>query len=80
MNQWWYYVSVVGELVNLEHMNWQKESEIMTNKWRINVTMPNDIERAIVELRKKDEYSRLSYSEIIRQLIVKGLKTVEKAS
>ena len=52
----------------------------MTNKWRINVTMPNDIERAIVELRKKDEYSRLSYSEIIRQLIVKGLKTIEKAS
>ena len=52
----------------------------MTNKWRINVTMPNDIEQAIVELRKKDEYSRLSYSEIIRQLIVKGLKTVERAS
>lgn len=80
MNQWWYYVGVVGGLVDLEHLTWQKEREIMTNKWRINVTMPNDIEQAIVELRKKDEYSRLSYSEIIRQLIVKGLKTVEKAS
>ena len=52
----------------------------MTKNWRINVMMPNDMEKAIVELRKKDEYSRLSYSEIIRQLIVKGLKTVEKAS
>lgn len=71
---------MVGGLVDLEHLTWQKEREIMTNKWRINVTMPNDIEQAIVELRKKDEYSRLSYSEIIRQLIVKGLKTVEKAS
>ena len=50
----------------------------MTKKWRINVMMPDDMEQAIVELRKKDEYSRLSYSEIIRQLIVKGLKTVEK--
>lgn len=52
----------------------------MTNKWRINVTMPDDMEEAIVELRKKDEYSRLSYSEIIRQLIAKGLKAVEKVS
>nr|DAH94484.1 MAG TPA: putative endoribonuclease [Caudoviricetes sp.] len=50
----------------------------MTDMWRINMLIPRDMEERIVNLRKQDEYCRMSFSRIIRELIIKGLNEVEK--
>ena len=47
----------------------------MQKKWRLSVSMPEDMENAITEMRRTNlKYSRLSYGEIIRRMIVKGLE------
>jgi Arc/MetJ-type ribon-helix-helix transcriptional regulator len=46
-------------------------------EWRRSISLPEELERAIVELRKDDRYTRLSYSEIIRQLIQAGLNSLD---
>lgn len=50
----------------------------MTEKWRINVSIPSDVEERIIDLRKQDEYCRMSFSRIICEMIIKGLDEVEK--
>ena len=50
----------------------------MTEQWRVNVSIPSDIEERIIDLRKRDEYCRMSFSRIIREMIIKGLNEVEK--
>lgn len=45
----------------------------MTDMRRITVSFPEDIEQAIMELRKTDKYSRCSYSELVRMLVRAGL-------
>ena len=47
-------------------------------EWRRSISLPEDLERAIVELRKDDRYTRLAYSEIIRQLIQAGLNSLDQ--
>ena len=44
-----------------------------TENWRMSLTLPKELEDAIVKLRKTDKYCRMSYAEIIRQLIEVGL-------
>lgn len=46
--------------------------------WRITVTLTKTQEDAIVSMRKRDEYCRLSFGEIVRQLIDAGLKATSK--
>lgn len=41
---------------------------------RMSVSLSPELEQAITELRKTDEYCRSSYSEIIREVLKKGLK------
>lgn len=45
----------------------------MEKTWRMSLTLPKELEDAIIELRKTDKYCRMSYAEIIRQLIEAGL-------
>lgn len=45
----------------------------MTEKKRITISFDDDIDRCILELRKRDDYVRCSYSEIVRQLVQLGL-------
>lgn len=45
----------------------------MTDMRRITIALPDDIDRRIVELRKTDEFTRLSYAEIVRRLLERGL-------
>lgn len=45
----------------------------MTTMKRITVSFPPEIDKEIFELRKKDNFVRCSYSEIVRQLIILGL-------
>lgn len=48
------------------------------NMWRASVIIPKELETAIIALRKTDEFSRCSISEIVRVLITKGLKESDK--
>lgn len=47
-----------------------------TNKqnWRLSVQLTKEQEDALIELRKQDEFCRLSYGEIVRRLIDIGLE------
>ena len=49
----------------------------MTEMKRMSISLPKDIEQAIIDLRKKVEYCKCSYAEIIRTLIVAGLNSSE---
>lgn len=50
----------------------------MTDMKRITVSFPDEIDDAIIELRKTDEFSRCSYSEIIRRLVRRSLDKHER--
>lgn len=50
----------------------------MTNMKRITVSFPEDVDKSVYELRKKDEFVRCSYSEIIRKLVIIGLEAESK--
>lgn len=56
----------------------RQEVRGMTDKWRVNVSIPTEIENRIIDLRKQDEYCRKSFSRIILEMIVRGLREVEK--
>lgn len=47
----------------------------MTDMRRVTVSLPDDIDKRILELRKDDRFIRLSYAEIVRRLLEQGLKS-----
>lgn len=49
----------------------------MTENKRCSVMITPDLEEALRKMRKTDEYCMLSLSEIIRQLVQKGLAALE---
>lgn len=49
----------------------------MTNCYRFSLTLPPELEEAILSMRQKEEYRRCSLSEIVRRLIEAGLKASE---
>ena len=51
----------------------------MTDMKRITVSFPDDIDEAIFELRKTDEFAKCSYSEIVRRLVLMALDKEENA-
>lgn len=44
--------------------------------WRMSVSMTKEMEDAIVQLRKDERFTRLTYSEILRMLIGAGLESI----
>lgn len=44
---------------------------------RMSVSINEETDKKIIEMKKTDEYCRCSYSEIIRKLIEEGIKTIE---
>ncbi|GEM_PF-1450584 len=48
----------------------------MTEMRRITISVPDDIDKAVLEMKKTDEFVRDSYSEIIRKLLAIGLAKV----
>lgn len=46
----------------------------MTDMRRVTISLPDEIDRRILELKKDDKYIRLSYSEVVRQLLERGLE------
>ena len=45
-------------------------------EYRRSIMLTETMEKAIVQLRMDERYTRLSYAEIIRMLIQRGLETV----
>lgn len=45
----------------------------MTEMKRVTISIPAELDRKIIEMRKQDEFVRSSYSEIVRTLIFAGL-------
>ena len=52
--------------------------ELMTEATRRTVSLPGDVEEALIKLRKTDRFCKCSYSEIVRQLVVAGLATTRE--
>ena len=52
----------------------------MTDMRRITVSFPDDIDQALIELRKQDGFERCSYSEIIRRLVRAGLAAADRVN
>lgn len=50
---------------------------MMSDMSRRTVSLPPDMEAALIELRKTEKFCRCSYSEIVRQLIEAGLKATD---
>lgn len=48
----------------------------MTDMKRISISIPGSLDEKILALRKTDRFVRCSYSEIARQLIVRGLEPI----
>lgn len=46
---------------------------------RMSVSINEEMDKKIIEMKKTDKYCRCSYSEIIRQLIEMGIKEYEAA-
>lgn len=45
----------------------------MTDMRRVTISLPDEIDRRILELKKDDRFIRLSYAEIVRKLLESGL-------
>ena len=45
----------------------------MTDMKRVTISLPDDIDRKVLELRKDDRFLRCSYSELVRMLLEAGL-------
>ena len=48
----------------------------MTDMRRVTIPLPDEIDRRILELKKDDKYIRLSYAEVVRRLLERGLEAV----
>lgn len=48
----------------------------MTDMKRVTISLPDSIDKKVLELRKDDRYVRCSYSELVRMLLEAGLSTI----
>lgn len=67
-------------MLNIKYTSDAMEDGIMKCKMesRRTISLPDNLENAIIRLRQTDEYCRLSYSEILRRLVIAGLDSVDK--
>lgn len=50
----------------------------MTNMRRVTISLPDDLDRRILELRKDERFIRCSYSDIVRQMLEHGLSVTQE--
>lgn len=48
--------------------------ENVDKNWRLSVQLTAEQARKLIELRKRDEFCRLSYGELVRRLVDVGLE------
>lgn len=46
----------------------------MTGMRRVTIPIPQDMDREILEMKKKDEFVRCSYAELVRLLLKRGME------
>ena len=46
----------------------------MTDMRRVTISLPEDIDKRILDMKKDDRFIRDSYSEVCRKLLEKGLE------
>jgi hypothetical protein len=46
--------------------------------WRLSVQLTKEQADALIELRKRDEFCRLSYGELVRRLVDAGLAATKR--
>lgn len=52
---------------------YENGGEIMTDMKRMTISFTDELDAAILELRKTDEFKNANYSKIVRYLVEKGL-------
>lgn len=61
-----------------EKMNQAKGGNYMTEMRRVTISIPNELDKKVLELKKDDRFIRCSYSEIVRMLLQAGLEAEDK--
>lgn len=51
----------------------------MTDMKRATISLPDSVDRLIIELKKDDRYVRCSYSEIVRRVLSIGLSELAES-
>lgn len=46
----------------------------MTDMRRVTVSLPDELDKRILEMKKDDRFVRCSYSEVVRQMLEFGYK------
>lgn len=46
----------------------------MTDMRRVTISLPDDLDKKILEVRKEDEFSSCTYSEVVRIGLTRGLE------
>ena len=49
----------------------------MTEMRRVTISIPDELDAKVLELKKDDRFVRCSYSEIVRMLLTTGLEAAE---
>ena len=57
----------------------KKEAKKMSDMKRMSISLPSELEEAIISLRKTDRFCRSSYAEIIREVLNVGLVKINSA-
>lgn len=52
----------------------------MTDMRRITISLPDELDRRILELKKDDRFIRCSYSEIVRKMLDRGFSMFAEES
>lgn len=55
-------------------MNRKKEVTTLTEMKRVTISVPDWLDKAVLELRKDDRFVRCSYAEIVRYILQVGLE------
>ena len=60
-------------------MNFEmKEVTILTDMKRVTISVPDWLDKAVLEMRKDDRFVRCSYAEIVRHILQLGLEAQRK--
>lgn len=50
----------------------------MTEMRRVTVSLPDDLDQTILSLRRDNRFSRCTYSELVRQILLRGIEMVRE--
>ena len=51
-----------------------KGGRYVTNMKRVTVSLPDDVDKRLMKLKQTKKFSKSSYSEVIRQVLQRGLE------